>query len=106
MKNWSPKKIWTNGMVDARNQHICHIGEIQNSTEIIGEDDLEWYGMDWSAPSPNDDGLSTVEVNDVDLIIDEDRLQVLHDSVNPLADSSSFGIDIYTKALDIAKANI
>lgn len=66
MKNWSPVQIWTNGMMDIRNNHLHHISELQNTSYNDSVDDLEWFGMDWNAPPPSDNGLSTVEVNDVE----------------------------------------
>jgi len=87
MKNWFPRKIRTNGIIDAQNQHTQHIQELQNpNKDIISNDDLEWYGMDWSAPAPADDGLSTVEVNDIEL--NEHQLQQLQD-IDPLVESES-----------------
>lgn len=62
MKNWSPVQIWTNGMMDIRNNHLHHISELQNTSYNDSVDDLEWFGMDWNAPPPSDNGLSTVEV--------------------------------------------
>ena len=43
--------------------------------EIVEEepsfDDLSWYGYDPSAPRPMDDGLSTVNVEDVEIDFQE-----------------------------------
>ena len=61
--NWSPNRIWNNGMIDRRNRNQHQIAEIFEAD--ISQDDLEWFGMDWGAPTPFDDGLSTVEVCDV-----------------------------------------
>ena len=49
-KNWSPTRIWTNGMIDVRNLYMRHIGEIYNTNS--DQDDLQWFGMDWNAPHP------------------------------------------------------
>ena len=102
MKNWSPRKIWTNGMIDTRNQHIRHIQELQDyaNANDVGIDDLEWFGMDWSAPVPRDDGLSTVDVDDIAIDLDEGQLDQLK-TIDVLENSSSFGIDIYSSALEI-----
>ena len=51
-------------------------------------EDLEWLGSDPYAPSPFDDGLSTVEVNDVlaDFSVEESEkishYHVMHNSQN------------------------
>uniref|UniRef100_A0A7M6DRW1 Integrase catalytic domain-containing protein n=2 Tax=Clytia hemisphaerica TaxID=252671 RepID=A0A7M6DRW1_9CNID len=105
MKNWSPVQIWTNGMVDSRNRHQHQIAELQNfqsPNEI--DDDLTWYGMDWSAPSPEDDGLSMVTVENIQLDLPDDILQQLN-TINPLEKSEVFGIDIYLKVMDIFNRN-
>ena len=60
-KTWSPLRIWTNGMMDLCNNNFQHIAECQQNLHNVG-DDLTWYGMDWYAPSPSDDGLSTVTI--------------------------------------------
>ena len=82
-------------MVDIR--HRSRTGSVYAVDEQI--DDLEWYGYDPDAPTPTDDGLSTVDVDDVDL--PDVDLDVITSHINPLAHSDSFGIDIYEKALTL-----
>ena len=84
-------------MLDRRNRSQHQIADIFGTD--TSHDDLEWYGMDWGAPTPIDDGLSTVEVNDVMLPLSA----VLGDlqSIDPIKDSTSFGIDIYLEALSL-----
>jgi hypothetical protein len=91
-RNWSPIQMWTNGMVDIR--HRSRTGSISVADNQV--DDLEWYGYDPNAPTPTDDGLSIVDVDNVDLP-DIDLAVISH--INPLAHSDSFGIDIYEQAL-------
>ena len=50
-------------MIDKRNQDVRHIAAFQNDEDLVT--DFTWYGMDWGAPAPADDGLSIVEANDV-----------------------------------------
>ena len=64
-------------------------------------EDLEWYGFDPYAPRPHDDGLSTVELDDVDIDNEDDVITILRNSIDPLAVSNSFGIDLYMKALSL-----
>ena len=64
-------------------------------------DDLEWYGFDPQAPHPVEDGLSTVVVDDVDIEFPEGVAEHLLRDINPLAESNSFGIDLYMEALSI-----
>ena len=97
--NWSPVQIWTNGMIDKRNNNIRHIAEIQDESSQHATDDLEWHGMDWSAPSPMGDGLNTVDVFDVDSPLSHEQYRELR-NLDPLSLSSCFGIDIFTAALE------
>ena len=54
--------------------------------------------MDCSCPHRHE--LSTVEVNNIDVAIDDNAREQLPQN-NPLVESSSFGTDIYFRALDV-----
>ena len=99
--NWSPTQIWSNGMIDMRNQnrYCTDLDDPANFSE-----DLEWYGYDGSAPRPSDDGLSTVEVEYLNHDFPGDVIEQLENSVEPCQDSNDFGIDIYLRALDVMLA--
>ena len=79
-------------MVDIRNR--SRISSIFVADDQI--DDLEWYSYDPDAPTPTDDGLSVVDVDDVHL--PDINLDIIS-HINPLAHSDSSGIDIYEQAL-------
>ena len=57
--------------------------------------------MDWYAPTPSDEGLSTVEVLDVDVSFNDDVFQSLTANVNSLQYSQSQGIDIFIDAFNL-----
>jgi len=98
-RNQTPNRIWFNGIIDQRNRDQHQIAEFFE--DEISHDDLEWFGMDWGAPTPLDDGLSTVEIDDITLPAIEDEIfQELH-SIDPLRDSASFGIDIYLDCISL-----
>ena len=59
------------------------------------------YGFDSFAPRPHDDGLSTVELDDVDIDNEDDVITILRNSIDPLAVSNSLRIDLYMKALSL-----
>ena len=59
------------------------------------------YGFDPYAPRPHYHGLSTVELDDVDIDNEDDFITMLSNSIDPLAVSNSFGIDLYMKALSL-----
>ena len=89
-KNWSPQRIWTNGMTDTRKHHLTAVSDI-HATPIL--EDLEWFGFDPQAPSPGDEGLATVEVNNVsaDFSVEETEIISHYDVIG---NSQNFGIDI------------
>ena len=98
-RNWTPMRIWSNGMIDQRNRDLNAVADVAESA--ISNDDLQWYGYDPQAPLPSDDGLSSVNVEDVAVHIPEEVLDQLHREVDPLQESNVFGIDLYQEALDL-----
>lgn len=92
-KNWSPLKLWTNGMVDIRNRGNAHIGEIRN-------DDLNFFGLDPQAPMPFDTGFEQVEVHDVPCTFTDLECDTLN-NLNVIQESQNFGIDIFLEALSV-----
>ena len=99
-RNWTPEQLWANGMMDLRNSYVTHVAEVQKSINSEALEDLEWFGMDWNAPTPSD-GLSTIEVLDVDVPFNDDVFQNLTANVNPLQYSQSHGIDIFIDAMNL-----
>jgi hypothetical protein len=104
--NWSPVQIWMNGMIDLRNQHLTAVADVAEST--LSGTDFEWYGFDPQAPhpAPDDDGLSSVYVDDIEIDITEALQEHLINQVNPMAESASYGIDLYQRALEILQSEI
>ena len=98
-RNWSPLKMWANGMLDIRNHGCTGVSDVAGSDQNV--DDLQWFGYDPNAPSPSDDGLSTVEVDDVNVNLPDTTIDQLIHNIDPLAYSDSFGIDIYLQALSL-----
>lgn len=68
---------------------------IDSAESEISRDDLERYGFDPQALHPTDDGLSSVLVEDVSIVIPRELLEHLAHGVRPLEKSNSFGIDLY-----------
>ncbi|KAJ7379329.1 hypothetical protein OS493_016563, partial [Desmophyllum pertusum] len=80
--NWSPKRIWVNGMIDFRNHQLMAVADMMEQEPSF--DDLTWYGYDPSAPTPMDDGLALVDVQDVDIELPANVLHDLTAAVNPV----------------------
>ena len=80
------------------NERLAAVADVRGEAEM-GDDDLQWYGTDPDGPIPPDDGLNTVEVNDVDIEIPEDVMVRLTNEINPLQVSETFGIDIFQRSV-------
>lgn len=98
-RNWTPEQIWMNGMIDLRNEQLTAVADVTGSINNV--DELEWYGFDPQAPHPGDDGFSTVTVHDIYFNTPEQLASHLAEHINPLAESNSFGIDMYEQVLEI-----
>ena len=83
-------------MLDMRNHGLAVVADVAGVF-----DDLQWFGYDPEAPPPSDDGLSTVEVEDVNIDLSDNAMQQRIGEVDPHEYSDSFGIDLYVKALSI-----
>ena len=88
--------MWTNGVLHIRNHSLVGISDIAESGDV---DDLQWYGYDPFAPTPSDNGLSTVEVEDVNIDLPTDTLALLRQNIDPLQHSDSFEIDLFQNGL-------
>ena len=96
--NWSPERIWQNGMMSIHNRHLNTVQSLVNVDNEEAVEDLEWFGYDPDVPFPAED-LSMVEVEDIH--IEDQLLQTLEEHINPLEQSDSMGIDIYVRALNL-----
>ena len=98
-RNWSPEQIWSNGIIDRVNGRLAAVDDVRSNVNISGHEH-EWFGFDPDAPPPPDDGLSTVEVNEVNLDLPDNIISRLSNEINPLENSSAFAIDIFQRALE------
>ena len=95
-RSWSPEQMWSNGMIDLANGQLRAVADVGES---VNSSDLEWYGFDSRAPLPSDDGFSIVEVDDVNLDLPDNVLTQVANTIDQLAHSRSFGIDIFERGL-------
>ena len=56
------------------------------------------YDIDWDGPIPLDDD-NTVVIPNCNHQLDEDQLEELSNTVDPLDQSQNYGIDVYLSAL-------
>lgn len=94
--NKCPERLWTNGMIDLRNQQQLQIAEIAGSTDGSF---FEWFGFDPEAPTPSED-LSQVELEDIPTPFTVEELQLLS-QIDVLRESNNYGIDIFVQAVEI-----
>ena len=87
-RNWSPERLWVNGMLHRQMQ-----------TDAITQDMMEWYGTDPERLSPLEEHGS-VEVEDIENPFPEELFEEFRQLINPVAESSSFGIEIYLSNLE------
>lgn len=95
--NWNLERIWVDGMMDLRNHQLMAVADIAD--QELSFDDLTWYGYDPSATTPTDDGLCTVEIEDVDIELPGNVIHDLTAAVNPLQLSNSNGTDLFIDCL-------
>ena len=84
-------------MANRRNRFLCHAAELRNSEDNITE--LRWYGMSWGAPTPSEDGVSLAQVENLSSPLNVEAYERLN-TIDPLKQSDSFGIDIYLSCLE------
>ena len=95
-RNWSPKRMWQNGMIDIRNRNLATVQSVVTNDNNLTSDDLTWYGHDSDAPMPTVSNIVTVA--DPIAIPQEQQLREL---IDPLSISDNMGIDIFIQALEI-----
>jgi len=66
----------------------------------VVEEPLEQFGIDWEGPCPDrEDGENDLTVPGIDANIPPSILKQLQQSINPLASSELFGLDIFLQCL-------
>ena len=91
-------------MIDVRNHQLMAVAEIVEQEPSFY--DLSWYGYDPLAPSPMDDGLSTVNFEDVEIEIPGNVIHDLRATINPIQLSNSYGIELFTDCLNFLQYHI
>jgi len=93
-----PNKIWIDGMINPSNE-----GQTALRDPAIGEavpENIDLYGADWDGPLPVE-RVNMVEVDPPRCPIQQDMLNLLQQTVNPLEESNVYGIDLYMQAVSL-----
>lgn len=79
-RNWSPRKIWMNGMIDPERSHQTAVKDV---IDCLTVQPVEEFGIDYDGPFPEDQ-CHTVDVPDAVFPIPDDTAEffVRGDSVN------------------------
>lgn len=94
--NMTPCQLWLHGLNSSGNSHIT-----------LQETNLSMYGIDFDGPLPSQiyNGRNfneiTIEVPPVASPINDNQLSMLRSTVDPLASSSSYGVDIYLNTVQM-----
>eukprot|EP00794_Sanderia_malayensis_P020778 gene20778-22806_t len=101
-KNVTPNQLWISGLHDINGLEGSRIAE--EIWEPENNEEAVEYGIDWEGPSQNPDDESNNEngviVNDIKCPFNEAVFNRLNEDVHPELQSSSFGMDIYMRALE------
>lgn len=95
--NWSPKKIWINGMITPANQGLPAIRDICEPLP----NDIENFGVDRGGPLPLHDSEG-VDVPFTNTTLTNEQLQELKSIVSSHATDDDVGIDAYLRGRDFA----
>lgn len=92
--NWSPQKIWTNGILQPANKGLCGVTDVLDTVP----EDIENYGIDGEGPQPLHE-CESVEVPGTSLHLTTEQCQSLSSLVEHSDDE--FGIDTYLACKDM-----
>lgn len=97
-RNWTPKKIWLNGVLDPGNEDLTAIRDIFDPVPPGG---LDSFGIDPEGPLPSDldESLcSTVTVHTAECPLSAADSALFFDRFNPLSQCNDYGIALYSAA--------
>ena len=83
--------------------------DIINLVFIIFQEEALQYGIDWDGPplhNSTEHERNGIVVQRIPCPLNRAQLQVLKETVDPCAESSAFGSDLYLKTADFIKAEL
>ena len=97
-RNWSPRKIWMNGVLGFDDQYFTTARDVV--AEPVPTEGLEMYGQDPQGPLSSDieDICTTVTVTGPPCPLNEEDEATFRRTFDSLAPSEDFGIDLYLAA--------
>ena len=82
-RNWTPQRIWVNGMISQDNAENTAVRDLFVEDRQVAE----LYGEDPPGPPPNEFDLGSVEVPDTSLPLNELELKAISHK-HPLSESN------------------
>ena len=102
-RNWSPKKLWLNGVLDPANSSLT---AIQDIVEGIPPDGCESFGVDFSTAEMDHSIEDTVQVPETLSPLDEQQMTAFEDQMNALNSAYSNPVEMYCYAKTIVESMI
>ncbi len=95
-RNWSPRRIWMNGMLDPRHSNQQAVREVIDGIPVEG---LDNFGIDYGGPLTTLDN-STVAVPDTLFPLDDDQWDAFDRELNPhlLMSADDGGVSLFVHA--------
>lgn len=91
----SPIQLFTRGMIELRQRNYAAFDFFEPITESYGASDEDLV--------PEDEG-NHVTVSPIDINLDEEDMELLRSTVNPLSTSSNHGIDLFEQTLSLVES--
>ena len=94
--NWSPRKIWMNGMLNPNCRDLTAVRDVLDPLPS----DVSSFGTDPSGPLPLDLGedSETVLQEDLECPLNDDDRRQFNELFDPLCMSDDYGISLYLEA--------
>lgn len=67
--------------------------------ESLSDEEISAYGIDWDGPLPENDECSVVTLPETPSPSNADKHAEMCTSIDPLRQSNSYGIDIFTEVI-------
>ena len=97
-RNWSPDKIWSNGMINPNNDMQTAVRD--PFVDDVEPNNIELFGIDHDGPTSCEEASDVVVVPPT-CSASQERLIALQQSVDPLQTSDTYGIDLYLEGISV-----
>ena len=91
----TPNQLFTSGSLRLRNSGLSALDFFDSVPGTYGVDN------DLGVPASDIDEVEGVEVPATELVMSAEQLEELHSTINPLATSDDFGVDIFMQTIEL-----